>query len=546
MSTIESGSDPEAFIHEGTTLVLQAGLIQLVQRLSFCHDLDRVLAVLRESARQLIGADGLTVVLRDGDLCHYVEEDAIGPLWKGRRFPLEACISGWCMLHRQQVSIPDIYLDARIPHEAYRPTFVKSLAMTPIRSDDPVGAIGAYWANIHQATAEELEVLRALGDSAALALANVQMVGELQDASRRKEEFLAMLAHELRNPLAPLRNALHLFRLRSQGEDEVTAKAREMMERQVQLLARMVDDLLDVARIRSGKVSLRCERLDLGRLVFQVLEDHRSLFEQAGIRLVVEVPRTPVWIEGDPARLAQVLGNLLDNAGKFTPREGRVSVLLAADDPSRHAVLTVRDSGVGMAEDVLPHIFEVFGQARQPLDRSQGGLGLGLSVAQGLLELHLGTIQAASAGPGEGSTFTIRLPREPELPALTGNLAAAPEVKGPRQVLIVEDNRDSAESLRMLLEIYGYGVTLAYTGPEGVAAAIAMRPDVVLCDIGLPGMDGFTVADTLRRAPETASVRLIAVTGYGEEEDRRRALASGFDLHLVKPVDPATLLGHLI
>ena len=182
--------------------------------------------VLRESARQLIGADGLTVVLREGDLCHYIEEDAIGPLWKGRRFPLEACISGWCMLHRQQVAITDIYADPRIPHEAYRPTFVKSLAMTPIRSAAPVGAIGAYWASFHAATAEELEVLRALGDSAALALANVQMVGELQEANRRKEEFLAMLAHELRNPLAPLRNALHLLRLRAQSQGRTRWRRR--------------------------------------------------------------------------------------------------------------------------------------------------------------------------------------------------------------------------------------------------------------------------------------------------------------------------------
>lgn len=532
-------------------MALQAGLIQLVQRLSFCHDLDKVMAVLRESARQLTGADGLTVVLREGDLCHYVEEDAIGPLWKGRRFPLEACISGWCMIHRRQVSIVDIYADPRIPHEAYRPTFVKSLAMTPIRSEDPVGAIGAYWASFHQASAEELEVLQALGDSAALALANVQIVRELQDASRRKEEFLAMLAHELRNPLAPLRNALHLLRLRAQDEDEVAAKAREMMERQVQQLARMVDDLLDVARIRSGKVTLRCERLDLARLVRQALEDRRSLLEQAGITLETDLPQTPIWVQGDPTRLAQVLGNLLDNSGKFTPSGGRVSVRLAPDNPDdpgdlgHRAVLTVRDTGVGIAAEVLPHIFEVFGQARQPLDRSQGGLGLGLSVVRGLLELHAGTIQAASGGPGEGSEFTIRLPQEHEMPALAGSRATGPAAKDSRHVLIVEDNRDSAESLRLLLEIYGYDVTLAYTGPEGVEAAKAVRPDVVLCDIGLPGMDGFTVADTLRRAPETASARLIAVTGYGEEEDRRRALESGFDLHLVKPVDPEKLLGHL-
>jgi signal transduction histidine kinase/CheY-like chemotaxis protein len=525
-------------------MALQTELIRVVQRLSFCRDMESIMAVLRDCARELTGADGVTVVLRDGDLCHYVEENAIGPLWKGRRFPLETCISGWCMLNRQQTAVPDIYADPRIPHEAYRPTFVKSLAMTPIRKDDPIGAIGAYWADFHQATAEELETLQALGDSAAMAIATAQMIQALRDSNHRKDSFLSMLAHELRNPLAPIRNGLHVLRLRAhQGEDEIADRTRDLVERQIQLLARIVDGLLDVARISKGRVTLHRERIDLARLVRESAEDRRGLLEAAGVDLDLALPSAPLWIQGDPMRLTQVLGNILDNAGKFVPKGGRVTVRLETD--GRQAVVTLRDNGIGIEPEVLPHIFETFIQGHQPLDRSQGGLGLGLSVARELLELHGGQIQAASDGPGKGAEFTLRLPCEEKLPEPAHGTKPGSPGKEPRRILVVEDNRDAAESLGLFLELCGFGVTLAYSGPEGLEAAKSVRPDIVLCDIGLPGMDGFQVAGALRRNPETAEARLIAVTGYGQEEDRRRALAAGFDVHLVKPVDPEKLLGYL-
>lgn len=238
---------------------------------------------------------------------------------------------------------------------------------------------------------------------------------------------------------------------------------------------------------------------------------------------------------------------MLENAGKFTPAGGRVSVRLVTDDPAGQATVNIRDTGIGIEPEELPHIFETFAQGRQPLDRSLGGLGLGLSVARELLELHGGTLQAASDGPGKGAEFTLRLPQQEELPALSQSALPSPPDpdRETRRVLVVEDNEDTAESLRLFLELCGYGVTLAYTGPEGVETAKSVRPDIVLCDIGLPGMDGFQVASTLRKTPETAAVRLIAVTGYGQEEDRRRALEAGFDVHLVKPVDPQKLLGYL-
>ncbi len=450
------------------------------------------------------------------------------------------------MLHRRQTVVPDIYADARIPHEAYRPTFVRSLAMTPIRQEEPIGAIGAYWAQSHAASAEELATLQALGDSAAMAIANAQMIQRLQDANRRKDEFLAMLAHELRNPLAPIRNGLHVLRLHARDdEDERAGRTRALMERQLQLLSRIVDDLLDAARITKGQVTLRRERVDLASLVRESVEDRRALLEAAGLHLDLELPADPVWILGDPLRLFQILGNTLDNAGKFTPAGGRVTVRLTPDDPAGQAAVTVRDTGVGIDPEELPYIFETFAQGRQSLDRSQGGLGLGLSVARELLELHGGSLQAASAGLGQGTEFTLRLPREEAPPAPAESAASGPGGKEPLKVLVVEDNEDTAESLRMFLELSGYGVTLAYTGPDGVATARAVRPDVVLCDIGLPGMDGFEVAATLRQAPETATARLIAVTGYGKDEDRRRAFEAGFDVHLVKPVDPQQLLAYL-
>ncbi len=502
------------------------------------------MAVLGETARRMTEADGVTVVLRDGELCHYVEENAIAPLWKGRRFPMKACISGWCMLHREQVAIPDIYADPRIPHDAYRPTFVQSLAMTPIRSEDPIGAIGAYWAGRHQATTEELQVLQALGDSAAMAFANVQLIEELTVANRRKDDFLSMLAHELRNPLAPLRNALHVLHLRGGGQETVE-QVGELMERQVLHLARIVDDLLDVARFTSGKVAIQRERIDLARVVRHAAEDRQGLLEAAGLSLRLELPETPVWVTADATRLVQVLGNVLDNAGKFTPAGGGVTVRLAVEEPERQAAVAIRDTGIGIEAELLPEIFEVFAQADRSLDRTGGGLGLGLAVAKSLLELHGGAIEARSAGIGQGAEFILRLPCDQELPALAEGPGTSKPAENPLRVLVVEDNRDSAEALRMLLEICGYEVAVAHSGTDGVEMAQTGRPDAVVCDIGLPGLDGFTVAELLRRNPETAAARLIAVTGYGQEEDRQRALEAGFDVYLVKPVEPGRLLEHL-
>jgi len=367
----------------------------------------------------------------------------------------------------------------------------------------------------------------------------------LRDANRRKDDFLSMLAHELRNPLAPIGYGIHLLGLPN-ITPELLARTLNMLERQVHHMSRIVDDLLDVSRITSGKLSIERERLDLAAVVRQAVEDRRGTLEADGLAIDLDLPAEPLWVTGDATRLTQSIDNLLDNARKFASSRGRVSIRIAHEVDARQAVVVVSDNGIGIEPSLLPHVFDVFAQAEQALDRTRGGLGLGLAVTKGLVELHGGTIRAASSGKGRGAEFTIRIPAESEPAVVThAALDLLPEAK-PLRVLIVEDNVDAAEILRTLLEYHGYEVSVAYNGPAGLTAAKSQPPDVVLCDIGLPGMDGYAVADALRRSPETGAVRLIAVTGYGREADKQRALQSGFDLHLVKPVNAQQLLGHLV
>jgi PAS domain S-box-containing protein len=363
---------------------------------------------------------------------------------------------------------------------------------------------------------------------------------EAEAATRRRDQFLSMLAHELRNPLAPVLTGLTI--LRRAGEDHrVRDQTLDMMDRQVRHLRRLVDDLLDVARITRGKVELHRERLDLARLVRTATADSRPALEQAGLTLAVQVPETPVWVRGDGARLVQVVANLLDNAVKFTARGGHVSIDLAADAAAGQAVLTVRDTGIGIARDLLTVLFEPFAQAARGPARSQGGLGLGLSVVKGLVEMHGGRVEAASAGEGRGTEFRVRLPVEAEPAALSASSAEVRPTGGRLRVIIIEDNKDAADSLRLLLEALGYETRVAYTGPDGLHEAVTWGPDAVLSDVGLPGLNGLSLAAELRRHPATARSLLVGISGYGSEEDVRRARQAGFDHYLVKPADPAAI-----
>jgi signal transduction histidine kinase len=368
---------------------------------------------------------------------------------------------------------------------------------------------------------------------------------ELAAADQRKEDYLTMLAHELRNPLSPILNALQVIQQLGSSEPRLV-HAKEVIDRQVRHQARLIDDLLNVTRINHGKIVLRRQRLDLTCLVRDCVTDQTSALEQSGLTLVLELPDEPVWIDGDPTRLSQVLDNLLQNAIKFTPAGGRVDVRVAPDLDGRRVAVSVRDTGMGIDPELLPHVFESFIQADRSLERSRGGLGLGLPLVRGMVELHGGEVRAESKGPGRGAEFTVLLPAPSPSPPVAESAPSPVESEevppvaagpiAPLRILVVEDNRDAAETLRDLLELAGYTVSVAYSGPEAVAVARQFLPKVVLCDLGIPGMDGYQVAEALRQDPATAAARLIAVSGYGEEEDRRRSREAGFDRHLTKPV----------
>lgn len=371
-----------------------------------------------------------------------------------------------------------------------------------------------------------------------------QYASELKEADRRKDEFLAMLAHELRNPLAPVRNAVEILRL-SGPVNEAIESAREILSRQVAHMARLIDDLLDVARIARGKVRLRTERCDLADLVRQTSEDYRPTLVSIGVAFKIDVPTKPMPMMADPTRVAQVIGNLLHNAGKFTPRGGFVAVEVEQQTPAAEGaaplgIVRVRDSGTGLDPSVMAHLFEPFSQADQPIDRQNGGLGLGLALVKGLLELHGGSIAAESPGANQGSTFTMRiplLPTEPEADASRSASGAKSSGDGMR-ILIVEDNADAAKSLQMLLKFLGHTVETAPDGTLGLEATRSFQPNVVISDLGLPGkLDGYALAQAIRADAELRTIHLIAMSGYGADEDRQRTKEAGFDQHLVKPVD---------
>jgi PAS domain S-box-containing protein len=356
---------------------------------------------------------------------------------------------------------------------------------------------------------------------------------KLVEADRRKNEFLAVLSHELRNPLAPIRNSLYVLDRAAPGGEQAR-RARQVIERQVGQLARLVDDLLDVTRIARNKIDLKLGRLDLGRLVLRTIEDHRAGFEKAGVRVDHHPSAAPVFVDGDESRLVQVVANLLQNAAKFTPAGGQVSVRVAADPGAGRALVRVADTGVGMTEEVLGRLFEPFSQADSTLDRSKGGLGLGLALARGLVDLHGGSVGARSAGPGHGSELTVSLPLAAPRTDSPGERSVAPETTR-RRVLVIENNRDGANSLREMLELEGQEVEVAYNGRDGLAKARTFRPDLVLCDIGLPEMNGYQIARGIRADPELPSARLVALSGYALPEDLRRAREAGFDEHIAKP-----------
>jgi CheY-like chemotaxis protein len=364
-----------------------------------------------------------------------------------------------------------------------------------------------------------------------------RMEDALREQDRRKDEFLALLAHELRNPLAPLRNGLHVMRL-AEDDPGTIAQAREMMERQLAHMVRLIDDLLDVSRINRNKMELRRSRVLLADVISSAVEIARPMIDAAGHELAVSLPPEPVYLDADLTRLAQVFGNLLTNSAKYTRPGGHIR--LAAERRGRDVVVSVRDDGIGIPAASLRSIFDMFSQVDRSMERTAGGLGIGLALVKGLTEMHGGTVTAESAGVGQGSTFTVRLPaletpaeRTADEPQRTQPSAAGPG----RRILVVDDNSDSARSMAGLLELLGNEVRTAHDGIAAVAAAEAFRPDVILMDVGMPRLNGYEATRRIREQPWGRSPAIVALTGWGQDGDRVLSREAGCDAHLVKPVD---------
>jgi len=364
---------------------------------------------------------------------------------------------------------------------------------------------------------------------------------ELQEANQRKDEFLAMLSHELRNPLAPIRNALEVIR-RIAPPDAKFTWAGEVMDRQVRHLTRLVEELLDVARISQGKIQLNKEPVDLGAVIAQSVETAQPFIDARGHTLTVTLPEGPVWLQGDFARLAQVVSNLLHNAAKYSDDGGRIQLELSVDDG--HAQIIVRDNGIGIDAALLPRIFDLFQQGARSLDRIQGGLGVGLTLARRLVELHGGSVEAQSAGPKQGAEFRVTIPCVSVVPRAGDD--ATPRIEPPRvngrRILIVDDNQDAAESIAQYLQLEGHEVKTVGDGMQALSCVPVFAPQIVVLDIGLPGLSGYEVARRMRKMAATRDALLVALTGYGQKEDQQRAVESGFDRHFVKPTDPRVLV----
>jgi PAS domain S-box-containing protein len=418
---------------------------------------------------------------------------------------------------------------------------IRAVQSTPLvtREGKLLGMLSNHWGEPHRPGARELRYLDLLARMASDYIERTRSEQSLIEADRRKTEFLAMLAHELRNPLAPIGNAVEI--LRATDNREQVEQASAMLDRQVRQMVRLVDDLLDMSRITRGKIELRREVVELGTIVNQAVEGTRWLVQSMEHELQVTLPMRPLRLRADPARLAQVISNLLTNASKFMDKGGRIR--LTVREENGEAVVSVRDEGIGISSAHLPHIFDLFVQGDTSLERTTSGLGIGLTLVKSLVELHGGRVEARSDGPGRGSEFLLRFPGLLE----SGPAHAAPspdaasEGRGQR-VLVVDDNRDSAESLAMMLELSGYSVHKVHDGLEAVAVAARLRPDVILLDIGLPSLNGYDVCRRIREQPESGAPLIVALTGWGQEEDKRRSSEAGFDNHLVKPVNLKVLV----
>jgi signal transduction histidine kinase/ActR/RegA family two-component response regulator len=455
-----------------------------------------------------------------------------------------SCTCGIAMQTRQRAVASDVRASeimAGTPDQANALRMgMFAMQSTPLisRTGKLVGMISTHWKQTHTPAERDLRLLDILARQAADLLERRQAEEALRDADRRKTEFLAMLAHELRNPLAPIRHAVEVLRLTA-GGDEAMSSTSAMMERQIAQMVRLVDDLLDVSRISRGTIELKPERVELASVVYQAVEAAGQACELAGIELTVTLPPKPIYLNADPARLAQVIGNLLNNAVKFTDRGGRIG--LTVEQEGEQALVRIRDTGIGIAPDQLPRIFDMFMQIDTSLERSRSGLGIGLTLVKNLVELHGGAVQVKSNGLGQGSEFAVCLPVLLETPKPSPSIVDGAMPTPGRRILVVDDNRDSASSLAMLLKLTGNVTEIAFDGLEAVEAVERFQPAIALLDIGLPKLNGYEACRRIRETATGKEIVLIALTGWGQEEDRQRTRDAGFDGHLVKPVEYATL-----
>ena len=522
--------------------------------------IERVLAEIMRLSHHLMAADAYSVWLTDSDTGEWRVASSAG---LPQKF-LDAAADEFKQ-SREPMNEPLIAED--ISELSVTPAFkdiirsegIAALLATPLKTNAQTsGSLVFYYYAPQRMDEIELKVSGALANLASSAIATTGLyealtrrADELIEADRLKDEFLAMLGHELRNPLGAISNAVQA--LHNSGVDSTLfTRSRTVLSRQVLHMTRLVDELLDVSRISRGKVAMRTERLDLAGLVHAVCEDHRRMFERAGLSLDMKLSDEPLWVDGDPTRLRQAIGNLFQNSAKFTDPGGRVEVSLesslepgrglsrsevASRDPVEGmAVVSVSDTGIGIAPELMARLFEPFVQANQSLDRTQGGLGLGLALVKSIVTLHGGRVEAQSDGIGTGAEFILEIPLQQEPMRPKEPPTDAPATFNRVRVLLIEDNTDAAETLRDVLELRGHEVHLAISGPEGIELARRVQPEVVLCDLGLPGMSGYEVAAALRSEPATASCRLIAISGYGQDSDLRRSVEAGFESHLTKPI----------
>ena len=501
------------------------------------HDVNEVVQTALRQASAALGTETAAVSLREGEgwVVRYVDgfpAEVVG----SRMVDEEEPHAVLAIREQQPVAISDAWNDPRVNREHMRKWNIRAVLVVPLVVRGVV--TGVVFFNHHRAPRPlghaDVRFGSRFAATLSVALENAQLLTELRQAGRRKDEFLAMLSHELRNPLAPIRNSAYILRLPSANPDQVR-RAHEVIERQSAHLTRLVDDLLDVTRIARGKIEIRKTRVDLRELVLRAGDDFRLLLRDRGVALEVLLPEHTAWADADATRVTQLAANLLHNSSKFT-RSGD-SVLLQLAVAGERAELCVRDTGAGIDPELLPTLFEPFVQGDRTLARTEGGLGLGLALVKGIAELHNGTVRALSAGIGQGAEFTVSLPLAADESRVR---AARPETGGDhccRRVLVIEDNPDAAQSLADLVVMFGHSVEVAHDGPSALEKARAAPPDIILCDLGLPGMSGFDVGRALRALlPPTA--QLIALSGYAQPEDVRQAAEAGFDRHLAKPADP--------